>query len=383
MPIAMTFDLLSNNNQQDLCEHKNKFEKNMEIKLTKSPLSNGTNRQLTSILRTPPPVKPRSRSTINRVTRKINLEQLSSYSTTRQCTLPDVEDEKWLAIASSNEYILVGGGSSSSLRLFDIQGNEKRVIDIKTFAAFDLAWSSTLNAFLIAGYDRLQMYNVEKDELTSIDNINVANKKDNYFWSITCHKDHCLIKLALYILFLYLSNELFVVLSDGLESIWRLSLPNFERIQTLSGSEIRETNVDDRISCIRTNGYSIGMTLRQRKTYQWRVDLFDYTTMTRTHRGLTIGCGIGAFNFMERCMLAAIDDHQWLIIGGYKVTPNALTLMDDRTGEVKQVERHNNDRQDEFISNICTSENSKQQQILTMIVMNNATGEHQMHVVEQ
>jgi len=123
------------------------------------------------------------------------------------------------------------------------------------------------------------------------------------------------------------------------------------------------------------------MTLRQHKTYQWRVDLFDYVTMIRTHRGLTIGYGIGAFNFIERCMLAPIDDHQWLIIGGYKVQPNALTLMDDRTGEIKQVERQN-DRQQEYISNIYTSEYS-QQQIITMIIMDNKNGQRQMNIVQQ
>jgi hypothetical protein len=125
------------------------------------------------------------------------------------------------------------------------------------------------------------------------------------------------------------------------------------------------------------------MTLRQHNTYQWRVDLFDYVTMNRTHRGLTIGYGIGAFNFIERCMLAPVDDHQWLIIGGYQVQPNALTLMDDRTGEIKQVERPT-DQQEEFISNICTSENSKQQQqIITMIIMNNRNGQRQMHIIQQ
>ncbi|CAF4973434.1 unnamed protein product, partial [Rotaria sp. Silwood1] len=177
-------------------------------------------------------------------------------------------------------------------------------------------------------------------------------------------------------------NDIFIVLSDGLESVWRLSLPSFKRIQTLSGSEIRECNSDDRISCIRTNGYLIGMTLRQRTTYQWRVDLFDYVTMIRTHRGLTIGYGIGAFNFVERCMLAPVDDHQWLIIGGCEVTPNALTLMDDRTGEIKQVERQY-DRQEEFITNICISENSKQQQIISMIIIDNQSGQRQMHVMQQ
>jgi hypothetical protein len=176
-------------------------------------------------------------------------------------------------------------------------------------------------------------------------------------------------------------NDLFIVLSDGLESVWRLSLPNFQRTQTLSGNEIRESNSDDRISCIRTNGYSIGMTLRQRNTNQWRVDLFDYNTMIRTHRGLTIGYGTGGFNFIERCILAPINDHQWLIIGGYKVQPNALTLMDERTGEIKQIERQS-DRQEEFISNICTSDNNKQQ-IVSMIVMNNKNGQRQIHVIEQ
>lgn len=124
------------------------------------------------------------------------------------------------------------------------------------------------------------------------------------------------------------------------------------------------------------------MTLRQHNTYQWRVDLFDYVTMIRTHRGLTIGYGVGAFNFIERCMLASVDDHQWLIIGGYKVQPNALTLMDDRTGAIKQVETPN-DKQHEFISNISTNENSKQQQIITMIVTDNETGQRQIHVIQQ
>ena len=290
MPIAMSFDLLTNTHHQIRSENK----------VSKSPLSNGTNRQPSSSILPPPvPMKPRLRSVLNRPTRQIDLEELNRCSSTKQYPLTNFENEKWLAIASSNEHILVGGGSSSSLRLFDFEGKELRLIDIKTFAAFDLAWSNTLNSFLIAGYDRLQLYNVEKDQLTQVENLDLMNKKDNYFWSITCH-----------------STDLFIVLSDGLESIWRLSLPNFKRIQTLSGSEIRESDTDDRISCIRTNGYVIGMTLRQHKTYQWRVDLFDYVTMTRTHRGLSIGYGMGAFNFIERCMLAAIDDHQWLIIGG-------------------------------------------------------------------
>lgn len=172
------------------------------------------------------------------------------------------------------------------------------------------------------------------------------------------------------------------MLSDGLESIWRLSLPSFERTLTLSGSEIRQSDVDDRISCIRTNGQVIGMTLRQRTTFQWRVDLFDYATMTRTHRGLSIGAGVGSFNFVERCMLAPVDDHQWLIVGGFEVKPNALTLMDDRTGDIRQAIRPSN-RQEEFITNVCMSENSQQQQIISMIVIDNKTGQRQMHVAQQ
>jgi len=181
MPIAMNFDLLTNNNHQIRCEHINECE----IKLSKSPLSNGTNRQ--SI---PPfvPIKPCLRSILNPRTRQIDLEQLNRCSLTRQFTLPNVENEKWLAIASSNEYVLVGGGSSSTLRLFDLQGKQIRLIDIKTFAAFDLAWSNVLNSFLIAGYDRLQIYNIEKDQLIQVENINLINKKDNYFWSIACHR---------------------------------------------------------------------------------------------------------------------------------------------------------------------------------------------------
>ncbi|UJR27947.1 hypothetical protein I4U23_009206 [Adineta vaga] len=368
MPLAMNFDLLTNSKQHDRCEHLHDYGTNLDKTIPKSPLSNGTNRQTTSLLSSPPPpppVKPRLRSTSNRVIRKIDLQQLNRCSQTCHFALPHVENEKWLAIASSNEYMLVGGGSSSTLRLFDFQGKEIRQINIKTFAAFDIAWSNSLKVFLIAGYDSLQMYNVEKDQLTSVEDINFSNKKDNYFWSIACH-----------------NNDLFVVLSDGLESIWRLSLPTFERKQTLSGSEIRESDVDDRISCIRTNGHLIGMTFRQRTTYQWRVDLFDYVTMTRTHRGLTIGCGNGSFNFIERCMLTPVDDHQWLIIGGLEVKPNALTLMDDRTGEIKQVLRSTN-RQEEFISNICTSENSKRQLIISMMIIDNKTDQRQIHIFHQ
>lgn len=185
----MNVDLLRNNKHQDRCEHIHAYKTNLEVKLSKSPLSNGKNRQSTSLLPPPPPpVKPRVHSISPRPTRKINLDQLNRCSITRQFTLPNIEDEKWLAVASSNEYILVGGGSSSTLRLFDFQGKEIRLIDIKTFAAFDLAWSNVLNAFIIAGYDRLQMYNVEKNELTQVENMNLINKKDNYFWSITCHR---------------------------------------------------------------------------------------------------------------------------------------------------------------------------------------------------
>ena len=62
------------------------------------------------------------------------------------------------------------------LHLFDLQGQEIRRIDINTFAAFDLVWSNVLNAFLIAGYNRLLMYNVEKDQLIQIEKINLINK---------------------------------------------------------------------------------------------------------------------------------------------------------------------------------------------------------------
>jgi len=188
MPIAMSFDLLRNNNHQDVCEHIHECEANLDMKLSKSPLSNGTNRPSTSLLPPPPSVKPRLHSTSNRLTRKIDLEKLNRCSLTRQFTLPNVEDEKWLAVASSTEYVLVGGGNSSTLRLFDIHGKEIRLIDIKTFAAFDLAWSNVLNAFIIAGYDRLQIYSVEKHQLIQVENIDLINKKDNYFWSIACHK---------------------------------------------------------------------------------------------------------------------------------------------------------------------------------------------------
>ena len=187
----MNYDLLKNSNRQAKLEHLDTHETHLNIKLSKSPLSNGTNRPSSAVLSAPPPpVKPRVRPTpvLARTNRTVNLEQLSRCQSTRQFDLPNVADEKWLALAASNEHILVGGGSSSSLRLFDLQGNEVHLIDINTFAAFDVAWSSTLKAFLIAGYDRLQMYRVEKNELTEIDHLHQVNKKDNYFWSIACHE---------------------------------------------------------------------------------------------------------------------------------------------------------------------------------------------------
>ena len=128
------------------------------------------------------------------------------------------------------------------------------------------------------------------------------------------------------------------------------------------------------------------MTLRQRRTFQWRVDLFDYNTMSRTHRGLTMGCGVGAFNFLERSMLAPVDDHQWLIVGGYQMKPNALTLMDDRTGEIRQVER-TQDREEEYFTNICTTDFSSEQQqgplMIIMMTSGQQTGQRQIHLVKQ
>lgn len=177
MPIAMSFDLLADTHEQQ-----------KQIKLSKTPLSNGTNRQQSTVISPVVPMKPHLRSKSTRTSRSIEFEQITNCSSMKQHTLTNFENEKWLAMASSNEYILIGGGCSSTLRLFDLQGNELRSIDIKTFAAFDLAWSSVLNSFLIAGYDRLQTYNVEKDQLTQVDNLNLVNKKDTYFWSIACHK---------------------------------------------------------------------------------------------------------------------------------------------------------------------------------------------------
>jgi hypothetical protein len=190
MPIAMNFDLLSHRHHQDKCEHITECDTHLEIKSSKSPLSNGTNRPCL-LSPFPPAVKPRMRpltpAQSSRLTRKVHLEQLTRCSSTYQISLPADHNEKWLALASSTEHILVGGGNSSTLRLFDFQGKEIRVIDIKTFAAFDLAWSNVLNAFVIAGYDSLQTYHVDSNQLTPIEDFHLINKKDNYFWSIACH----------------------------------------------------------------------------------------------------------------------------------------------------------------------------------------------------
>lgn len=188
MPIAMNFDLLTTKTPSIRCEHLTECQTTIEMKFSKSPLANGTNRSSTPPLPPPVPTKPRLRSPVARIPRQFDFEQLIHGSCTRQFPLPFVDNEKWLAVASNDEHVLVGGGSSSQLRLLDLQGKEIRLIQIKTFAAFDLAWSNVLNAFLIAGYDGLQTYHVEKNQLTQIENLNVVNKKDNYFWSIACHE---------------------------------------------------------------------------------------------------------------------------------------------------------------------------------------------------
>lgn len=189
MPLAMNFDLLTTKIPSVRCEHLTECQTTIEMKFSKLPLSNGTNRSLAPPpMPMPMPMKPRLRTPVNRIPRQFDFEQLNRASCTRQFPLPFVDEEKWLAVASNDEYVLVGGGSSSTLRLFDFQGKEIRLIHIKTFAAFDLAWSNVLNAFLIAGYDGLQTYHVEKNQLTQIENLNLVNKKDNYFWSIACHE---------------------------------------------------------------------------------------------------------------------------------------------------------------------------------------------------
>lgn len=116
------------------------------------------------------------------------------------------------------------------------------------------------------------------------------------------------------------------------------------------------------------------MAIRQRYTNQWRVDLFDYHTMVRTHRGLTIGSDSGIMNCQERCMLAPLNDHHWLIISGYRIQPNTLTLMNDLTGDIKQIENTN-----EFILNICTNQNIHKQ-IICMISQNQRT---YINIIEQ
>lgn len=184
MPIAMNFDFLSTNTSHNRCEQLTECQTNIETKYSKSPLSNGTNRSSAP----PVPMKPRLRSPIHRIQRQLDFEQLTHDSYTRQFPLPNVEDGKWLAVASNDEYVLVGGGDSSTLQLFDFHGKEIRTINIKTFAAFDLAWSNVLNAFLIAGYDGLQIYHVKKNQLTQVENLNLSNKKENYFWSIACYE---------------------------------------------------------------------------------------------------------------------------------------------------------------------------------------------------
>lgn len=111
------------------------------------------------------------------------------------------------------------------------------------------------------------------------------------------------------------------------------------------------------------------MTIRQRFTNQWRVDLFNYHTMIRTHRGLTIGSDSGQMNNTGRCMLAPLNDHHWLVTSGYQIQPNTLTLMNDLTGDIKQIENSN-----EVILNICTN------QIICMISQNQRTF---LNIIEQ
>lgn len=187
MPIAMNLNFIKDRTYSDKLENLN----DMNFKLPKTPLSNGTNRP--DVVMNAKDLKSRlvSPSTINsssRLNRRINLEQLNRSQSKTKIDLTDEENHCWLALACSTDYILVGGGSSSRLHLYDYQGKLVRSVNINTFAAFDLAWSSVLNGFLIAGYDQLQLYNVETDELKQIEHLDLINKKDNYFWSICCHE---------------------------------------------------------------------------------------------------------------------------------------------------------------------------------------------------
>lgn len=110
------------------------------------------------------------------------------------------------------------------------------------------------------------------------------------------------------------------------------------------------------------------MTIRQRYTNQWRVDLFNYHTMIRTHRGLTIGSDSGEINYQQRCMLAPLNDHHWLVIGGYGIRPNTLTLVNDLTGDIKQIENAK-----ESMLNICTNQNIHKQIICVISQKNQRT----------
>jgi len=92
------------------------------------------------------------------------------------------------------------------------------------------------------------------------------------------------------------------------------SLPSFRTIQTYTRSQLLPTNSPSIIEiarCIRTNDYSIAMTIRNLTTYEWRVDIFNFH-MQRLFKGEILG--YAAYSNYWCCLLTSYRSSWWFVM---------------------------------------------------------------------
>lgn len=129
------------------------------------------------------------------------------------------------------------------------------------------------------------------------------------------------------------------------------SLPSFRIIQTYTRSEILPTDFESMIDiarCIRTNGYHIGMTIRNLTTYEWRVDIFNFH-MQRLFKGEILGQSI--YSDYWCCLLTSYQSNWWLIMNNTS-EQETLSLV-DKQAQVRQQIQHEG-------YNICDLQRDKQ-----------------------
>lgn len=175
MPIA------TNHAQSERSEYTYEYTTTLEINFSRPRLATGPHRSASALL-----IKPRVYCISEPAKQGFDFHDIDQHS--HRFHLPHIGADGWLALAVSDEYILAGGGISSCVRLYDLQGNQRRRAEIRTCAVLDLAWSTALKAFLIASHDRLQMYHIENHRVLTVEQAIVSDNDDEYFSSIACHR---------------------------------------------------------------------------------------------------------------------------------------------------------------------------------------------------